>query len=171
MSGKDTGPPTRSPYSGSASFLHSTPGGGEIHDLMQRSLRIKNTLFLFRTGIAMGRETKTGYKNEELDRGRIQQTSNDQHRKRIRQSTGFRHGILFRRARYCPLRGIIRFQYRGTRFLYRQHPRGTIHHALPHHPIHGRRNLFPHPRGGTYRITRSVRIYLRGLYRRGHAGL
>jgi len=70
MSGKDTGPPTRSPYSGSASFLHSTPGGGEIHDLMQRSLRIKNTLFLFRTGIAMGRETKTGYKNEKLDRGR-----------------------------------------------------------------------------------------------------
>ena len=67
MSGKDTGPPTRSPYSGSASFLHSTPGGGEIHDLMQRSLRIKNTLFLFRTGIAMGRETKTGYKNEKLD--------------------------------------------------------------------------------------------------------
>ena len=84
----------------------------KIHDLMQRSLRIKNTLFLFRTGIAMGRETKTGYKNEKLDRGRIQQTRNDQYRKRIRQSTGFRHGILFRRARYCPLRGIIRFQYR-----------------------------------------------------------
>ena len=126
MSGKDTGPPTRSPYSGSASFLHENPGGGEIHDLMQRSLRIKNTLFLFRTGIAMGRETKTGYKNEKLDRGRIQQTRNDQYRKRIRQSTGFRHGILFRRARYCPLRGIIRFQYRGARLLYRQHPRGTI---------------------------------------------
>ena len=54
----------RSPYSSSASFLHENQGGGEIHDLMQRSLRIKNTLFLFRTGIAMGRETKTGYKNE-----------------------------------------------------------------------------------------------------------
>ena len=171
MSGKDTGPPTRSPYSGSASFLHENPGGGEIHDLMQRSLRIKNTLFLFRTGIVMGRETKTGYEDEKLDRGRIQQTRNDQHRKRIRQSTGFRHGILFRRARYCPLRGIIRFQYRGARLLYRQHPRGTIHHALPHHPIHGRRDLFPHPRGGTHCITRSVRIYLRRLYRCGHAGL
>ena len=80
MSGKDTGPPTRSPYSGSASFLHENPGGGEIHDLMQRSLRIKNTLFLFRTGIVMGRETKTGYEDEKLDRGRIQQTRNDQHR-------------------------------------------------------------------------------------------
>lgn len=35
----------------------------------------------------------------------------------------------------------------------------------------GEETLFPHPRGGTHCITRSVRIYLRRLYRRGHAGL
>ena len=72
--------------------------------------------------------------------------------------------FLFRRARYCPLRGIIRFntEERGSYTGNILEEQSTM---LSHHPIHGRRNLFPHPRGGTLCITRSVRICLRGLYR------
>ena len=165
MSGKDTGPPPDLPIPVAPPVSARKSGRWRIHDLMQRSLRIKNTLFLFRTGIAMGEKRKPDTKTKNWIEGAFNKQGMISIESGLDKVQDFAMEFLFRRARYCPLRGIIRFQYRGARLLYRQHPRGTIHHALSHHPIHGRRNLFPHPRGGMRCITRSVRIYICGLYR------
>ena len=62
----------------------------------------------------MGRETKPDTKTKNWIEGAFNKQGMISIESGL-DKTGFRHGILFRRARYCPLRGIIRFQYRGAR--------------------------------------------------------